>query len=291
MTSTRLFALAGIVVASSAHASVINDYVVFSGGGIHVGVGTTVNGRIGAYGNIDFNGATALNGNMEGKGNVALANGVTINGNITNPGSFTHGSGTTWTSRTAANPSLPALPSASVFSAGVTNFSVANGGTLNFTPGSYGTAQLGGAAHLNINGAGDYYFAGLTSGNGLNLTVNANNGLVRIFVVGQVNFGGCTVVINNGNANNFYLETAFTTTGNLNAFKSGGGTFWQGTVFAPKGDIMVGAGSGPGSVTGHLWSGTFVDIQHGMDIQDIPAPGAGLLLAASGLIATRRRRA
>ena len=163
-----------------------------------------------------------------------------------------------------------------------------NGGTLNFTPGVYGDIALGGGATLNLNGSGDYYFDELTAGNGLDLNITVTTGRVRVFVVGRVGFGGSDVTITGGDHRNFYLETHFSGTPQ-HAFASGGGTDWKGTIYAPYDSIHIGSGSGPGSVVGRLWSGTHVDLEHGLTV--VPAPGvASLAGAAAGILGFRRRR-
>lgn len=272
----------------SAAADPLNSYLIFSAGNIQIGVGTDVFGKIGAGGNVSMNGTSSLTGDMQAGGNVSLANGVQVVGNITNPGTFSAGAGTTYTSRTAAAPSLPAsLPGTFAFIAGGASQSVGNGGTLSYTPGVYGAATLGGAATLNLTGAGNYYFTSISAGNGLDLNINAAGGMVRIIVQGRVNFGGSDVTVTGGDWTSVYLETHFVS-GALAAFNSGGGTDWVGTIYAPFGNIHIGSGSGPGSVTGRLISGTLVDLEHGLTVT--PSPGTAALLAMAGALGLRRRR-
>jgi hypothetical protein len=298
---------AAILICASpmADAANIYDFGIYAVNQVVIGGSTTVGSPsqpvlVGAgnmivgVGDATLAGGSTLYGDLRAGDDVQLNNNVTVSGTITNPGSFSAGSGTTYAAHIVAMPDLPTLPSASVFSHGVTSQSVANGGTLNLAPGSWNDITFGGGGTLNLT-AGDYYLNSLIAGNSLTINVNFGvGGDLRIFVTDAFSVGG-TLAMNltgTGSYENVFVETHHV---GLNAFRigGGGGTNWSGNVFTPNGDIHLGSGSSQGFVEGYLWAGGTVDLEHGLDVQPpVPEPTSIALLATglAALVAVRRFR-
>ncbi|MGH7131480.1 MAG: hypothetical protein ACREJO_05995 [Phycisphaerales bacterium] len=280
--------LAGVAVADP-----ITNYAIYGATGVQIGVGSSVTGLVGTgngivtVGDATLNGTAQIFGDLRAGDAVSLANNVHVTGTVTNPGSFSVGAGSTVGSHVVAMPTLPNLPAATAYVAGITNQSVGNGGTMNLAPGSWNDVTLGGSCVLNLT-AGVYYLHSLTAGNGLDLNVNVTGGPVTVYVVDDVVMGStCDVVITGGAAGLFNVETH---SSSVNAFRAGGGVNWRGNIFTPNGGIHLGAGSGTGGWVGYLWAGTVVDIEHGLD-GSVPSPGAAVLAGVAGLtVACRRRR-
>lgn len=277
---------AACLSAQSARAAQILDFVVFGANNVTVGGGSDVIGIVGAGTHVQMAGGSTVTGEVRSGNTVTLNNNAHVYGTVTNPGTLTLGSGATVTTHIVGAPDLPTLPPPTVFASGGTNHTVGNGGTISLGPGSYGAISLGGAADLNLTGPGDYFLASLNAGNGLDLNINAGGGNVRVYVTGKVQIGGVDVFVTGGDASDIYFETHFSGTGG--AFVAGGGTDWVGTVFAPYDDIHIGSGSSVGSVTGWLWSGTHVDLEHGLTVM-VPEPASAVLLLVGGALLKRGR--
>jgi hypothetical protein len=254
----------------------------------NVGAGTMVVG----VGDGTVAGGAGIYGNLSAGDDVTLNNNSFVTGTVTNPDVFTVGSGVTYGAHISAMPALPTLPAASVFSDGVLDQSVGNGGTMTLLPGSYDDITLGGAATLNLS-AGDYFLRSVTAGNALTINANVTSGDIHLYITLEFNAGG-TVAMNltGGTWRNVFAEAQSTS---VNAFRIGGGsgTNWHGSVFTPNGGIHFGSGSSNGTVEGYLWAGLDVDIEHGLDVI-IPEPSSYMLLAIGlvgvGLWHRRRKR-
>jgi len=277
-----------ILFAGPAGAAPITDFAVYGVQEVFIGANSEITGMVGSgnmvIGDVGLNGGAGIYGDVRSGDDVNLANNCFVTGTVTNPGSFTMGSGSTVGAHITAMPDLPTLPAASVFSHGVTNQSVGNGGTITLAPGAWGDISLGGSATLNLS-AGVYYLKKLTSGNGLDININLAGGTTKIYVTEAVSFGGSEVFLTGGDAQDVSVETLAS---GSNAFRSGGGTHWQGNVFAPNGQIHIGSGGGGSSYVGYLWAGRDVDIEHGV-MGSIPEPATLALLAIAVGYGSRRR--
>jgi len=197
---------------------------------------------------------------------------------VTNPGAFSLGAGATVGAHVTANPDLPSLPAATVYSAGGSNQTTGNGGTLTLAPGSYANISVGGNSTLNLS-AGDYFFNTLSAGHGLDLNLNLGGGDVRVFVVGAIQLGSVDVLPTGGTAADIYFETHYS--GTNDAFQASGQVDWLGTIFAPNGQIHLGSGGSAGTFQGNLW-GDKVFIEHdmvGTAPLPVPEPASATLLA------------
>jgi hypothetical protein len=283
-----------------ADAASIFEFDVFAARNVFIGVGTVVGeasnpSLVGAgtdlmnVGDGTLNGAAGINGDLRTGDDVTLGNGSFVTGTITNPDAFNAAASATFGAHVVAEPDLPTLPAATVFSAGATSHSVGNGGHITLPPGSYLNITLGGAAVLNLS-SGDYFLNRLSAGNGLTINVNLAGGDVNIFLVDQFTVGGIVAMnLTGGTFQDVNVETHHV---GLNAFRVGGGsgTNWKGNVFTPFGDIHLGSGSSTGLVEGFLWAGRDVDLEHGLVVVPEPTSLALLAVGLVGLTELRRAR-
>lgn len=271
--------LFSVVVALAAAAQAgppLDEYVILAGGKVTVGGGSLVQGLVGThYTNavatqfaVTVAGAAAVDGDVRSADNVVLNNGADITGNVIHPAGTTisMGAGATIGSDVIADPELPPLPTPAVFlSGGPSHTGLGNGATLTLAPGSYQDVILGGACTLNLS-AGTYYFNQLSSANGLNLNIDLAGGSIEIYVTTKASFGSVDVFLTSGgNAGDIYLEAQGSGTATYNAFSAAGGSDWLGTVYAPNGGIHFGGSACCSTFQGHFWSGTHVDIEHGVN--------------------------
>jgi hypothetical protein len=252
----------------------VGYYALYGVHGVFIGVGSTINGLVGAEDGtlspngvynadgkaIYLNGSAGIVGDARSGGNVGLANGVQITGTLIRPAStaLTMGAGSgVGSDDTYDTVSFPGLPAATALTCptGGTGYSGPNGQSLTLTPGTYGSLDYGGAFSLTLNGAGDYYFDSIATGNGATITAGAGT---RVFVCGNAQFGGLDTLV----PGDFYFEAQGSD--GHNALKAGGGSDLVGHYFVPKGGIHLGSGGSPASFTGTLHA-LFVDIEHGVD--------------------------
>jgi hypothetical protein len=254
--------------------TVITDYAVYGENGVFIGAGSTVNGLTGGRFNdpgngnaIKLNGLANINGDARSGGNVNLQNNAHIIGDLyrATGTTLTMGSGSTVGSdNVVADPMLPVFPGLPVASltcpTGGPNKSGANSQTLTLTPGSYGSVTYGGLFTLILNGAGDYYFDSIHTGNGARIIL-ATPG-VRVFVCGAAYFGSLDILPTNLSPSDFFMEVHAT---GANAFYAGGSSDIIGVFFAPYGELHFGGSGCCSTLFGRLL-GNSVDIEHGTTV-------------------------
>lgn len=332
----------------------IHDYAVFGGAqncvgpgqtppatligitpgcGVHMGVGSVINGNVGSYHIVEANGSVTINGNIYSGGIVNLANSNIVdsitaadgdnrggniistgsgakiygsldaNGNIfvnSNGSSFVNGTVTHTNAFTYLGPlpgggeiiGAPALPVLPVMPA-ITALTCPTGSVDNVTatrtigPGSYGNMILGNAGGtITFDGPGDYYFNVIDIAQGptkkfiYDFHGSAATEKINIYICGDVDLGKLNAEIVNGtgskdDACRIYFEThgdGSSSADGTFSFIIGTGSNFLGTVWAPYAAIHVGSGSCCTYVTGHLWSATQVDVQHGVTITACEMP-------------------
>ena len=255
----------------------IQDYTVYGVDGVKIGAGSIVNGLTGAQNNavanstaVKINGAASVVADVRSGGNVNLANGASVTGIVYHAAgtSLTLGSGATIGGEVVGDPGLPSLPAASIFpcpSVGP-SYSFANSASLTLTPGTYGSLSAGGLFTLILNGAGDYFFNSIATGNGA--TINVSTPGVRVFVCGAATFGSASVLPTSLTNTDLSFEVHASSD---NAFRAAGGSQWIGDVFAPNGQIHFGGSGCCSSFNARFWAGgapcsvnPSVDIEHGV---------------------------
>ena len=225
---------------------------ILTGTNITIGYGGSGNGIAG--GNVTFIGGNRVFGNVDASGNVALNhNTVHVYGDVSAAGTFTQ-TPSAKVDGTITSPGVPvaplaytpiSLPPATVFASGgpdVTNPGPA-GTTL--APGSYGALNIIGAKTSLTLTAGDYYFDSFNFWSTYpSLTFDVTGGKIRVYVTGDVKIRqSATISVVGGGAEDVFLETH----GN---FTTGGATVWNGTVFAPYGEIHI---AKTNKVSGAFW--------------------------------------
>lgn len=298
---------------SQAEAASLSDFTIYAKNNVFIGVGSTVGtssqtalvgagtGTV-ATGDASLNGTAGIYGDLRAGDDVTLGNNSFVTGTITNPDGFTVGSGVTYGSRVVAMPDLSVVfPTATSFSAGVTNQAVGNGQSLTLAAGSWNDITLGGAATLNLT-AGNYYLRSLTAGNGLTINIALGGGNVNLYILEDFNVGGIQAMnLSGGTWANVFAEaqgSGITGSALNNVFRIGGGngTNWKGTVVTTNGGIHLGGSSGCSTCTieGRLWSAQNVDLEHGVHVVPpavVPVPAAIWLFggAIAALAAVRRK--
>ena len=259
----------------AAAAPSLSDYVILAGDKVTVGGGSIVTGLVGSAFTtsaanefaVTVAGAAAVQADVRSAHSVRLNNGAHVSGVVYHPNGTTIslGSGATVGGDVLQDPDLPALPAPSVFSSGGPSYTgLPNGTHLTLAPGSYGDVILGGACQLNL-ASGTYAFNTLRSGNGLDLLLDLSGGPIRILVTTIASFGSVDVFTPQGGGTaDIYLEAQGSGSSTFNAFTAAGGSDWRGTVFAPNGGIHFGGSSCCSTFQGHFWSGSQVDIEHGV---------------------------
>jgi hypothetical protein len=262
---------------------------IHSGGRVELSNSNTINGNITAAnkalvsGNIFQTGSNAaINGNAAVKGNVFIGGGF-ISGTVTLSGLY---SGPDIGSRLVSDsnpplPLLPFLPQPAAFDGGtgtITNSRIISPESHN------GNLALAGNKTLTFSGAGKYYFNSIkNSGNFNNFVFDfAGNptGVIRIYVKEDVDLYKLSISFpHGGDASRVYMEvqgngstaadgtTAWTIS---NGASGNSRSTWQGTVYAPNGNIIIGKGSSEAKVTGALWSGKQVAVESGVSVTYMP---------------------
>lgn len=245
------------------------DFVKIGGGSLITGlVGSGFIGTQASERALILNAGADLNGDARCAWNVQLNNGCFITGSVYHPAGTTISMGNPAGvgADVVADPELPALPAATPFLSGGTDYTgLGNGVTLTLIPDSYGTVSLGGAVTVNLS-AGDYYFDSFTTGNGAKLQIDLQGGQIRIFVTGQARFGSVDVLLlSGGDPDDIYLESHWVATGSQPyGFTATAGSDWIGNVFVPDAGIHFGGSAGPTTFAGQFLAGESVNIEHGV---------------------------
>lgn len=196
------------------------------------------NGTAGFVGNATIGGDLNITSNPPGSTNTVgtATSNVHVNGDITSNGSvsgFNHVDGTTSTSQTNPQVSLPPTPTAPDGSTNLGAISLSGNNSLTLTAGNYivSSISVAGNAQLNINSSG---------------------GPVNIYVQGAgssagISLGGNGLVHPNGQPTN--LRIWYGGTGNTSIAGNGG---FRGVVFAPNSNAtVVGNGAIMGAIIGN----------------------------------------
>lgn len=328
LSSKALLSLSTIFISlNTASAISIEDFAVFGAERVIIGGGSDVlSGLVGSYQQVDLAGGGTIFGDIHSGGDVGFNNGTASYGNIFATGEFRQGSsngradagvvgninaggdvrvgpgneiggsifhvpgadvqigiGTTVGGGifpgVPTPPSLPILPTPTVFASGGAD--VETGG-ITLLPGSYGKLEFAVGETLTLVG-GNYYFDSWLTKSGLDLTLDFTNGPINLYVTGDTKFSvNNDLTLINGNPEDFYIE-------GHGEIRVGPGSNFYGIIYAPFNLIHMGSGSGGNSFhTGALWSGTVVDIEHGVQITystttEVPEPSTLLLLALGTL--------
>ncbi len=235
-------------------------YDVNAGGLISTGssvvIGFSGAGNAVAGGDVTLIGGNKVYGNVDSGGNVALTVSTThVYGNVTAAGTITGPGVVDGTKTPGGVPTPPltytpiSLPAATPFSSGGSDITTNPGPAgMTLSPGSYGDFNIVSAQTSFTFTAGDYYFDSFNYQSTYPaLHFDVSGGPIRVFVTGDVTFrASATIDVIGGTAADVYLETH----GN---FRINGATVWNGTVFAPNGEIYIGKTD---KVSGEFWGRT-----------------------------------
>ena len=234
--------------------------------------------------------STNISGNIDVNGNIVIGGGI-VQGTVTLPVGKSYIGPVPAGDTVFGPPSLPILPTAfpettfPALTAG-TPFNIFSTQTIN--PGfSYGAITFGGNKTLTLNGPGVYVFNSFTwTGNSNKLVFDFRNtgGTFYIYIHGNADFGKLNSIIANSTsdantiAGRIFIEVhgdGNTSSIPGNSFivangSSGGGSKSYGTVYATRGGINIGAGTGSSDYTGALHSIKSVTLQSGVSVVYAP---------------------
>lgn len=232
LLSIGLFTFPGAPSAQAAAA--FADFAVLSSGSAEFGHNSTVTGGFtGSNSSIQ----AGNNGRFEG---IRYGTTATIKSNVKTGG----------LSQLGAPVALPPVQTFSPSASASADRTAGNNGSLTLAPGTYRNLTLGNNANLHLN-AGTYVFNTISINNNARITVNVSQGDVVVLAAGNVDFGNnARVVIDEGTAKNFYLETKGT-------FEASNNARWHGTVYSRGGGIQLGNNT---QIIGALYSTSGIDI-------------------------------
>lgn len=258
---------------SSGGALVLNGDVdgnVTSANGLSLGSFYEITGSAITGGNAILGSSSQINNNLSANGSVSLDIAAKVLGNVRHGGPLTleplasvgsQTSGTTTVTPLVVDPVV--VPPNQVFSAGgpAVNLDVFDAATL--SPGSYGALTLAGSNDLFLQ-SGTYRFSSIASpGAFLDLHYNLGGGPIRILVDGPVELNAVRIFLGNTPYGSFDASVAgnvlWETTDQfyLDQRSPSNGSQFLGTIFAPQGEIRIGAN---GRMTGSVIGGTNVVI-------------------------------
>ncbi|WP_121355571.1 S8 family serine peptidase [Flavisolibacter nicotianae] len=287
---------------------------IYSGNRISVTSGNTIGGNLAARNNagVSFRVITVGSGNNQigttspqaggilqarGTAFVATSAGNTVQGPVYIQQPYTYSGpapvrGAPVFKASLDMPTLPLLPDTNKFQAyGTKNVTT----TTNLNPGNYRDLSLSGKNTITFNTPGVYVFKSIktTGKNKFNFVIPANStDNYRIYIHEDVDLGPMEVTINNAGADangNFPLASRIyteihgkgSTVPGGNAFRIkdtarsvGISSSWAGTIYAPKGSIVIGSSNSTDSYTaffGALWSKTKILIGNGVRVSYVPS--------------------
>jgi PEP-CTERM motif-containing protein len=325
--STVLLALTAFVTFNRvACASLISEFRIFGKTNVMIGVDSQIlSGKVGSFTNVHTNAGSGVNfpgdivsgGDIDLDGNnfvhasmyatnlVAISDGDTAidgsihaskvdftnaaaSGGVSVGGIVKYGTSVTapqnCSTCTLINgvptpPDLPVFPAAAVFSAGGANQT--NPGAL--LPGTYGAvSQTSGLLTLS---SGIYKMDSLSLSGSGQMKFDVTGGPILLDIVGNGTLGSSKdVSIVGGDDTSVFVEVH-------GDWSHGGGGTWNGTIFAPFGQIHVGSGSSTFTYNGAMWAND-IDIEHSVTIGGgPPPPGSGnspepstMLMAVLGVL-------
>ena len=256
---------------------------IHSGGTVVLGNNNICSGLITANNSANLGGTImqtgagmTLGGDIDVKGNIIIGGG-TVSGKVTHPAGSSYSGPVPGGGEVIGTPSLPIMPDMppiTIFpAAGATNIT----STQTINPGSYGNLTISNKT-ITFNGPGVYVFKSIKNSGTNTFRFNFQGlptGVISIYVHGDVNLAGIqTAFPNGGDGSRVYMEVQ-----GKGSTNGGNGTYscilttgfnWAGTIWAPFAAIKAGSGSSQGSLGGCFWSGTQVDIEHGIRLTHVP---------------------
>jgi hypothetical protein len=280
--SAPLLGVLAVLVGAPAFAAgpPLSAYTIYGENGVTIGFESDIVGLVGGRNNdpvagntaVRLNGGAIVDGDVRSGGNVNLQNNAVITGTLYRPAGTTltlNNGSSIGTSLFPVDPMLPVFPPATPITCptGGAAMSGGNGQSLTLTPGSYGALSYGGLFDLTLDGAGNYYFDSINAGNGSTLKITQPG--TKVFVCGQAHWGGLKMTTPTSSPCDFYIEVQAS---GLDAFQVGGNSDIIGDVFAPNGEIHIGAGSSQASFIGRQFA-NMIDIEHSVSGSAIDCQG------------------
>ena len=208
-------------------------------------------GNMLSTGNVNVGSLSDVTGNIYANAGVSINGDDTITGNIVYGTTFTNaesGNTVSGTIALAAN-SVPTvkLPTATSFTSGTND--VTTSSNLTLAPGSYGNVTESGQYQNIALSSGDYYLKSLSMPAGY-LYLNITNAPIRVFVQGNINFGGYLTTYLNGQSSGSSSLASSVLFQSGGSFNLDGGNIenFYGTVFTPSGSVSLSNGQTYGSI-------------------------------------------
>lgn len=227
-----------------------------------------------------------INNKLDANGNIII-DGGTVQGPATYPEGASYSGPTPTNGAIKGTPSIPVIPSLPAIT-GITNTGTRSiTKTDRISPGSYIDLAPGGNQTITFYGAGTYIFNSIKNSGNFNNYVFDFRGnitdLIKIVVIGDVDLYKLNIsFLNGGDASRIYMEVrgnGSTAADRVSSWSISNGasgsnrSTWQGTVYAPNGNINVGQGSSEAKIIGALWSGKSINIQSGVGMNFVPLKG------------------
>jgi len=234
------------------------------GGNITVGNDPAVPGNALQIGSNAF-----VGGNIEVNGNALVVSNAIIQGHVRHPDNTVYSGPVPGGAEILATPQVPAMPVFPVITNG-SDFPAGNNpinNTREISAGAYGDVKLTGGRTLTFKGPGTYIFKSIKNSGATNNIVfdfMGQPGNIILLVHENVDLGKSSVSIaGGGSATRIFAEVLGNGTGSFNgrtAWNMAQGSSstneaqWQGTIWAPNGDINIGSGANASKVLGAMIS-------------------------------------